>query len=340
MYCWSASLFASLANSANYVKRLMVFEMKATRLFSIVGIFLFAYILMNIDIHRTLEIVSKANLSLIALALLTMATTVTMKSMKWKALVEIYSRGFPLKSALKAWLMGFSLSMVTPARVGDVSRAYYIKQRIGFGKGLATVIIDRVIDIGILFCLAISGLAIFMSFFFEQSGILLIISALFMLFVLAVYASTKKGFVRFLLKPLFKRFVPEGRKSDLNEGFHEFYRGLSHMRKSRRSLLLAVAIGFSAWLMNVIFYYLLCLSIGIDTSYLFLLSVMPIVALLDTLPISFSGLGTRDAALILFFSFAAIGKEYAVSLSFLILVFGYLSIGMAGAALFLREHIK
>jgi hypothetical protein len=58
------------------------------------------------------------------------------------------------------------------------------------------------------------------------------------------------------------------------------------------------------------------------------------------LPISFSGIGTRDAALILFLSFLSIGKEYAISLSLLVFVLGYVSIGIVGSTIMLKEHIR
>jgi uncharacterized membrane protein YbhN (UPF0104 family) len=105
-------------------------------------------------------------------------------------------------------------------------------------------------------------------------------------------------------------------------------------------MVLAVVLGVLVWLVSIVPYYLLALSIGLNLSYMFLLSVVPIVALLDMLPISFSGIGTRDAALILFLSFISIGKEYAISLSFLILIFGYVLIGLVGSIVMLKEHIR
>ena len=314
--------------------------MKISRLFLLVGIFLFVYILLNIDIGKTIQILSNANIPLIILALSLMILTVVMKALKWKMLIGIYDKGYPLGSATKAWLMGFSLSMVTPARIGDISRAYYIKHKISIGKGITTVIIDRVIDVTILFCMAIIGLVSFAAFFTSDSNLFLIISVLFALFIFGVYASTKKKLVKMFLGPVFDRIVPEKHKSSLNLTFHDFYSGLDSIKKQRKNVAIAVVLGALVWFVTILIYYLLALAIGLDLPYMFLLSVVPIVALLDMLPISFSGIGTRDAALILFLSFLSIGREYAISLSFLVLVFGYLLIGLLGAVVMLREHAK
>jgi uncharacterized protein (TIRG00374 family) len=229
---------------------------------------------------------------------------------------------------------------VTPARIGDLSRAYHIKNRIGIGKSITTVIIDRVIDIAILFCLAIIGFVSFVAFFTQYSDLFWVISVLFVLFLFGVYMSTKKEVVKMFLRPVFNRFVPEKHKSNVNVTFHDFYSGLGSLKKGRKNVAFAVILGVLVWLVSIFQYLLLSMSIGLDVSYLFLLSIVPIVALLDMLPISFSGIGTRDAALILFLSFVSAGREYAISLSFLVLVFGYLLAGLAGAVIMLKEHMK
>ncbi|MCJ7816572.1 MAG: flippase-like domain-containing protein [Candidatus Aenigmarchaeota archaeon] len=310
--------------------------MKISRLFSLVGIFLFVYILANIDIVETLHILSKADIFLIFLSLLIVFLSVIIKSLKWKMLISIYDKEYSLKSATKAWLMGFSLSMMTPARIGDLSRAYYAKHRIGIGKSLTTVIIDRVIDIAILFCLAIVGLISFVAFFTQHTGLFFVISVFFVVFLFGVYITTKKEVVKMFLKPVFKRFVPEKHKSNINVTFHDFYSGLGSLKKNRKKVFYAVILGVLVWIASVFQYFILSMSIGLDVSFLFLFSVVPIVTLLDMLPVSFSGIGTRDAALILFFSFISVGKEYAISLSLLVLFIGYVPAGLMGAAFLLK----
>ena len=47
--------------------------------------------------------------------------------------------------------------------------------------------------------------------------------------------------------------------------------------------------------------------------------------MVEIIPISFSGMGTRDAVLIYFFSLLAIGAASAVAYSFLILIFIYIA---------------
>ena len=122
--------------------------------------------------------------------------------------------------------------------------------------------------------------------------------------------------------------------------FHDFYEGLGVLMKSKKSLAASLGIGIVAWLLMIVQTYVLSLSMGIGLSLLFIASVIPVITLLDAMPISFSGVGTRDAALILFFGFISLSAEAAVSFSLIILVFNYLISAFFGFAFWIRDPIK
>ncbi len=312
--------------------------MRYRLLLPLFGMLLFAFILLNIDIGETVRILSGADILLIFLAAFTALIAVAIKSLKWKMVIGLYDKDYALASAMKSWLMGFSFSMATPARLGDLSRAYYLKTKIGLGKGLVTVVADRIADITVLFCLALLGFISFAGMFAGYAGLAMTVLAFFILFLLAVYLSTRKRLARILLRPVAARIVPSRYWPDFSSVFHDFYRNLGSVRNGKRNMILLFVLSALAWFVSVLEYYLLALSIGLGVSYLFLLSAMPIVVLLDLLPISFSGIGTRDAALIFFFSLISIGKEYAVSFSILVFIFSYAFLGLIGAVLMLRER--
>ena len=298
---------------------------------------LFAFILLNIDVVETARILSEANVLLVSLAALTALVSVAIKSLKWKMVIGLYDKDYSLASAMKSWLMGFSLSMATPARLGDLSRAYYLKARIGLGKGLVTVVVDRAVDMSVLFLLALLGFLNLVSMLSQQQGLIMAVSALFALFLAAIYLSTRKRLAALILRP-FIRLVPARHRGEVSSTFHDFYRSLGHVRSGKMTMEIAILLGVLAWLVTVLEYYFLALSLDLGISYLFLLSIMPVVVLLDMLPVSFSGIGTRDAALIFFFSLISIGKEYAVSFSILVFLFSYAFLGLIGAAFMLRER--
>ena len=74
-------------------------------------------------------------------------------------------------------------------------------------------------------------------------------------------------------------------------------------------------------------------------SPLFFVWVIPLLGLLDLLPISISGIGTRDVTLIFFFGLQAVSAEQAVAFSLLYLFTSYWLIALLGAVVYLRYPI-
>ena len=69
----------------------------------------------------------------------------------------------------------------------------------------------------------------------------------------------------------------------------------------------------------------------------FFMSISSIVTLL---PLSFSGIGTRDAALIYLFSIISFSQETALIFSFLIFLTFHIFGGLIGAVCFYKKPIK
>jgi uncharacterized protein (TIRG00374 family) len=313
--------------------------MNLLKLFPLVGILILAFILSRIDLYQVWGIISSANVFYLSFAVLMLLPLVAIKSLKWKLLIKSFDVNYPLGNLMKSWTIGFSISMVTPARLGDMSRAYYLKEKLPFGKSLTTVIIDRVIDVFILFVLAIIGIIGF-AYYIKGFDLFAAVMLFFALFLLGVYASTKRGFMKAILKPFFKRFVSEKHRGKISLTFQDFYHGLGILRKSKKYLAASILLGIASWLVNIFQYYLLAISLNLNVSYFFLLSIMPLVNLMDILPISFSGIGTRDITLIFFLSQIGIAAEAAVSFSAMLLVFGYLVVGLVGLFFWFRNPIK
>jgi uncharacterized protein (TIRG00374 family) len=103
---------------------------------------------------------------------------------------------------------------------------------------------------------------------------------------------------------------------------------------------MSVFIGIISWIPPFIYGYLLALSLGINIGLFFFILVIPVLSLLDLLPISISGIGTRDVALIFLFGLNGISAEQAVAFSLLYLFMSYWLIALIGAAVYYIYPIK
>ncbi len=314
--------------------------MRKVSILPLFGIVLFAAIIVNIDVSNVILTLASADMTLVSYSLILTVPNVVLKALKWKLVIKSYGKDYGLFRAVRAWMAGFFLGIITPGRVGDLSRALYLRKEAGVsgGRALSTVFVDRVTDIVVLFCFSLVGISVLAGVFTEGTGLIAYISAVFMTFLLVVIAFTRKGLVSRILRPLSSRLIPRERHSIMSRAFHDFYDGFSGMKK----LMIIAAVGLCSvtWIISITQFWLLASAIGLRLPYTFFIGVVPIAVLLDTLPISFSGIGTRDAALIFFFSLVSLPSEPAVSLSLLSFITTYVTMGIVGAAFWAANPIR
>lgn len=305
--------------------------MRLVRLLPLAGILLFIWILSGMDMPGVISALSGTDPIYFLASLAVAAMVMLIKAYKWKALLDAQGAGASFIEAIKAWLSGFFVGIMTPGRVGEVSRAYYLKGRPA-GRTAASIAVDRFQEMVILLCFAAAGAAAFSS---SMDGSLVLLETILLcLVVMGLVAAvfSRKGAARTVLRPLSGIPFVRGRKGL----FHDFYSGMGVFRDwwlaASTSLLTVIA-----WALTILQYDLLAMSLGLDLSYPFLFLAIPVVMVLDALPVSIMGIGTRDAALVFFFSLVALPLESAISFSLLMLAV-YAITGFVGLIAWSREH--
>ena len=300
------------------------------RLIGVIGIAVFLVILVNLDTRAILTALLSVNYYYLIAALLVNGLIVVIKAKKWKIIVDSIRSGFSLWQSIIGFLVGFSLSTLTPAKVGDAARFLYVRdESCTTGMALSTVVIDRIIDLVLLFAFGIIAMIAFSLIRGVEilSGGLLLVLAVAIIF--GIYAVSRKNYMEKILRPFFGVFVPPRYRDQVSGYFNDFYSGLEQFLASRRKVLGCVAAGIVSWLLAVVYAALLGRAIGIDVGY-YMFLVIPIISVVDLLPISISGIGTRDATLLYLFGIIGIAPETVVAFSILYLVFSYWFIALVG----------
>ncbi|MFQ6137292.1 MAG: lysylphosphatidylglycerol synthase transmembrane domain-containing protein [Candidatus Hydrothermarchaeales archaeon] len=315
--------------------------MKISRYLPLIGITIFIYILWATGASKILGSLRQINIKYFFLALLLTLPLLVIKALKWQVLIKACDANYPLANCLSSWLIGFFVGLITPGRIGDLSRSLYLKESedISLGKSLTTVFLDRIIDISILFCLAIFGILMFVFSYAIEGTYPLAIGILFLSFLIFLFIITREDLIRGFLKPFYEFFIPEKHKSQLSNHFKEFYSGFGLIWSKKKALVYATSLSLINWLVSIFMFYVLAIALNLRVSYQFLVFIVPPTILVEILPISFSGLGTRDAALIFFLSFISIPAEFAVSLSLSILSINYI-IALLGFLIWTRNPMK
>ncbi len=312
--------------------------MNSVKLLPLAGIALFAALLLLFDVQAVGAVLRQARPELLVLFLLAHVPIVFLKAVKWRYVLRVLSYRVTLTGAVRSWLGGFAISLLTPGRVGDFSRAAYVeRERSRLGRPLLAVAADRLADVLLLLTFSVVGVVFFITVLNVQIGYFSAVVAVFVTAIAGVAAAMRKGTVAFFLKPLARRVLPAGAQNEAAAIFSGFYEGVEILKQKKRADGVVLGMTVAVWMLNIGQLGILSEALGLNVTMGYLFLAMPLIILADTLPVSFAGLGTREALLIFLLSFAGLNAEQAIGFSLVVLLLGYLPVGLAGLAVWMRE---
>lgn len=281
-------------------------------LLKIIGVLLFGWILYNIDRNKLIGALSQTDFSIAAVSLLGILGIFIAKTLRWHTLTKIIGKNPTLKESWKIYAIGIFLGTITPAKIGELGKAAYLQKHGIPGKiGIALSIIDRITDVIAIGLVGILGIGVLISVQWALiiAGIALFAALISILIILRI------PMVKIAL-PFVKLYMPS----------------LPKMKICNIVLLTCVA-----WAMYFFWAVMLARSIGITIDATILVSAFTITGLLSMVPIAPSGLGTRDAALLILLAPFGVGPEQAIALALLMFV-TILLMGIPGGYYWIRER--
>lgn len=297
----------------------------STRYISFLGILLFIIIISKTDIHEIYKILTNSRPEYILLALITIPAMVAFKGLRWKKIIDTIGLKYTLKESFKVSMIGTFVGTLTPGKSGDLIRTLYLQDKNPSSKSLSTIIIDRIFDVVSLVFLGGIGIII-MSYYFNQP-----MYSLYPVIIIpfgAIAIMTNKKLSGAITRRLFRQFVPEHKKAYVTECFNEFYVSLQAITRKKKDTALLCIITMIIWIIGTIQTYLIICALNINISIIYVFAFTPIITLINIIPVSISGIGTRDISLIFFFSLIDIPYTYALSTSLLALLMLWTELSM------------
>jgi hypothetical protein len=315
--------------------------MKPLKLLPVIGIALFIYIIWANGPMRIAEIFLSVNYAYLLFAVIVNGSIVVLKGIKWRMVMNLHGFDYPLKNCIRVWCTGLFASIITPGRAGDLIRVFYLKDsEENFGKRLSSVVVDRIFDLVSVLIFASLGI-FFFSFWFGSGLVSLGVLLLFVVFLFGViYLIANKKIAIFFVKPAFNFFMPEKHKAGFKNGFHDFYKSIGGLKGKKQSLFALLLFTMAIWLVSIFQVYLISLSLGMDAGYVFFLVIISIVSIIELIPVSIMGVGTRDAFLILSFSVIGASSQMAIAFSIIYLIISYWLAGILGLVFWMRNPVK
>lgn len=265
------------------------------------------------------------------------------RSLKWKTILKSQRYSIPLFRVFEYYLSGLSITFFFPMVVfgGEVFRGYDLKEKysIPWSKSIASVIIDRILEITIYAITAIFGIAFFIlkATFIPQKPYLIILLGIFLTLILISIFYFKTFKKESIIHPFLKRFNLQN--SDGTETVIDVEKEIfQYFRPHKKAMWRGVALTILYELILFGRAALLILFLGKEFSILSTVSIVAFSALVMLIPIPAS-LGSHEA--VQSFVFDSLGLGTNTAMAFVFIIRGVeLVVALFGAVFFFKFGIQ
>jgi hypothetical protein len=290
----------------------------------IFGLLLFGFILTRIDLAKTLNIAKKVEIEYLLLSFPLFLPLILIKAWRWRTILDAQGIRIGIVKLFWRYLASFYIGVLTPGRMGEMVKVFYLTEEgNSFGKSFFSVILEKLLDI--LFLTTVGCVGIFLIGLFKEISFFILF-----LSILLFLVARRRDWGKRIVDTLFSLSLPMSIKEKISANLNDFMAQFEMMKP--KVIIMVLTATLISWTVYYAQLYLLALSLKIEIPFLKLSLFVTISSLVSLIPVTISGIGTRDAVLILLFSTVGLSKELAVAYSTLILFSLYANalIGMVG----------
>lgn len=276
------------------------------------GLLVFLLIRM-VDLRELGRILPRVDPVLVAFAFLAAVGDITVVGLKWNILLRAFRVQVRVVRPVLAYYTGRIFTLVAPSTMGiDAYKAYFLSRT---GAPLVPVVSSIFVERFVGMLSSIAFITLFLPFATRRlslepaelwigGGWVVFIG----LWVGLAWALRSTG-------RLPKQVALPGVPGGVNRKLSAFVVGLTELQSNGHGVL----VYFGVSTLEKLFYgsvvYLSARSVGVDVGYLELVSLTPIVSLLERLPISFAALGLREGLFVGLFALFGVEATEAVAVA-------------------------
>jgi uncharacterized protein (TIRG00374 family) len=295
---------------------------------------LLAFVISRVDLRDMWDHLRVLDARLLAFGYALHLAMVALNAWRWQMLVQAQGTRVGLGRLLSYYFVGIFFNTFTPTSIGgDVTRVIDLSRHTGRrASALASIMVERIIGLFVLLPVSLFGLAAAYSHIHSGRSVLLYLEALLVAVLLAAFALVRVDRARGLLArvpligPLVTRPGVARRVANVQEAL-DVYRGRGALlwRVFAISVASRVVWILSCWVFGI------ALKVNAPLASYFL--VIPLVEVARMVPISLSGLGIRETAVVALFGLFGVAAAAALALSILIYA-PFLVNGLLGGAIY------
>lgn len=299
----------------------------------LVSVSLLVYLFLETDTSAFFERISQLSLWFVLFAWIYYAGCQWVSAYRWQMFLAVKSINVRLKTLFSFYMVGMFLNNFLPGAVGgDAVKAYDLYRHTDDGNvSIASVFLERFTGLIGLVVIAVFA-AIFGMQDVESDVIFWAVwgtVAFLFTIILLIWSGPGSKLINGLMKMLMPAFI-ERRFSELYEAVHS-YRG--HRRVLIKSILISIVLQF----LFALYYVLTAHALGIEIDLIYFLLFLPLVTIVTMIPISFGGLGIREAMMVVLFAEVGVSSADIMSISLTVHVINTL-LSLWGGAIFMTRR--
>jgi len=307
------------------------------KILPVLGLILFFYLIYTSDLEKIKTIIISMNPALLIIALILTLPRTLLRNYAWQIIQKEQNINIKYWESLKIFLIGFFYCSITPGYIGHLMRVPYLKEhtRQPYGKLFVNTLIETIVHSISLYILISIGLILVIDLAPETRNITVIWILWIIVNIIVIYYFINKNRGEKLLYNLIKIVIIKKLSKNLKSFISTFYTDFPNIKK----LITPLLIGIVTWIIAFTQEYMFVISFGINIPYIYFIFLFPIANIIGFIPVTFAGIGTREATAILIFTtlFTNVSKEEILLVS----LFGFLTVdvftGLIGFILSLTE---
>jgi glycosyltransferase 2 family protein len=263
----------------------------------VVSVAILLYIYTQIDFVNLLEVLHNCDRLLLMVSLFMVIPITLVTSWRLQQLVPQRSLGFLEANRL---ILGASvLNMVLPSKMGDIAKSYFMAERskISGSLALSISIFEKTCDLLSLLLWCVFGLLLYPA---KDSLFWIMTAGVGFGLGIGLIMLGSQSFADWFMA-IAMNLAPQKLKLKLQKMQASWGEMHDYFWSDKQQLLIITSTSVFIWFLHLLQIWLFILALKAIAPFLISLALSPLSILAGLLPLTFAGIGTRDAAIIYFY---------------------------------------
>lgn len=263
----------------------------------LVSVAILFYIYSQIDVANLLQVLQNCDRIMLGISL-GMVIPITLVT-SWRLQQLVPQRSLNFLEANRLILGASVLNMILPSKMGDIAKSYFMSERSNLSGSLALAIsiFEKACDLLSLLLWCVFGLILYPAK-----------DSLFWIMTVGVAGGLVLGLLLLSSQPfanlffsLAIKFAPKSVGKKLQKMQNSWVEMHNYFWGDKQQLWLITSTSIFIWFLHLLQIWLFILALKAVVPFLVSLALSPLSILAGLLPLTFAGIGTRDAAIIYFY---------------------------------------